>query len=86
MGRHKFQSIKDKGGLKVHLDTSKAIHRGFGYKTYKILRLAGLNVTNRAKAFSVTFDTMKDWDGIYDDEQKAKRENAESGLNSINTD
>lgn len=70
MTRHKFQSIKDKGGLKIHLDESKALHRGFGYKTYRILRLAGLNVTNRARAFHVTFDTMKDWDAN-DDREKA---------------
>lgn len=68
MTRHKFQSIEDKGGLKIHLDESKHLHRGFGYKTYRILRLANLNVTNRARAFSVTFDTMKDWDHIDDRE------------------
>lgn len=70
MTGHKFQSIKDKGGLKIHLDESKVLHRGFGYKTYRILRLAGLNVTNRARAFHVTFDTMKDWDAN-DDREKA---------------
>lgn len=70
MTRHKFQSIKDKGGLKIHLDETKSLHRGFGYKTYRILRLAGLNVTNRARAFHVTFDTMKDWDSN-DDREKA---------------
>lgn len=69
MTRHKFQSIKDKGGLRIHLDESKDLHRGFGYKTYRILRLAGLNVTNRARAFNVTFDTMKDWDANDDRER-----------------
>lgn len=69
MTRHKFKSIKDKGGLKIHLDDSKDLHRGFGYKTYRILRIAGLNVTNRARAFSVTFDTMKDWDNNDDRER-----------------
>lgn len=69
---HRFQSIKDRGGLKIHLDETKPIHRGFGYKTYRILRLAQLNVTNRAKAFNVTFDTMKDWDAN-DDREQAKR-------------
>lgn len=69
MTRHKFQSIKDKGGLKIHLDESKEMHRGFGYKTYRILRIAGLNVTNRARAFSVTFNTMKDWDNNDDRER-----------------
>lgn len=72
MARHKFQSIKDKGGLKIHLDESKTLHRGFGYKTYRILRLAGLNITNRARAFSVTFDTMKDWDANDDREKTDK--------------
>jgi hypothetical protein len=72
MPKHKFQSIKDKGGLKIHLDGSKQLHRGFGYKTYRILRLAKLNVTNRAKAFNVTFDTMKGWD-IEDDREKLEQ-------------
>jgi hypothetical protein len=70
MPGHKFQSIKNKGGLKIHLEETKQLHRGFGYKTYRILRLAGLNVTNRARAFSVTFDTMKGWDAE-DDSEKA---------------
>lgn len=69
MARRKFQSIKDKGGLKIHLDASKELHRGFGYKTYRILRVAKLNVTNRARAFSVTFDTMKGWDAEDDRER-----------------
>lgn len=70
MTRHKFQSIKDKGGLKIHLNTTKELHRGFGYKTYRILRIAGLNVSNRARAFSVSFKTMKDWD-VTDDGERA---------------
>jgi hypothetical protein len=69
MPRHKFLSIKDKGGLKVHLDGSKELHNGFGYKTYRLLRILKLNITNRARAFSVTFDTMKDWDNNDDREQ-----------------
>lgn len=75
MTRHKFKSIKDKGGLKIHLNDSKDLHRGFGYKTYRILRIAGLNVTNRARAFSVTFDTMKDWDNN-DDRERGVEVNA----------
>lgn len=73
MTRHKFLSIKDKGGLKMHLEESRPLHRGFGHKTYRILRLAKLNTTNRAKAFDVTFDTMKGWDIIDDLEQTARR-------------
>lgn len=69
MPGHQFKSIKDKGGLKLHLNNSKAMHRGFGYKTYRILRLAGLNITNRARAFNVAFDTMKDWDANDDRER-----------------
>lgn len=69
MSRHKFQSIKDKGGLRIHLDESKQLHRGFGYKTYRILRLAGLNVSNRARAFHVTFNTIKEWDANDDRER-----------------
>lgn len=70
--RHKFKSIKDKGGLAVHLNESKSKHRGFGYKTYRILRVAGLNITNRARAFSVAFETIKEWDAI-DDREQAER-------------
>lgn len=81
--RHKFQSIKDKGGLKVHLNASKPIHRGFGYKTYRILRLAGLNVTNRARAFSVTFDTMKEWDANDDREQAERKVRDEKALEDL---
>jgi hypothetical protein len=72
MAKHKFQSIKDKGGLKIHLDSTKDIHRGFGYKTYRILKLAKLNKTNRAKAFNVTFDTIKTWD-IEDEREKTEQ-------------
>lgn len=81
--RHKFPSIKDKGGLKVHLNDTKQLHRGFGYKTYRILRLAGLNITNRARAFAVTFDTMKDWDSIDDREQQERRERDEKALEEL---
>lgn len=73
MTRHKFLSIKDKGGLEMHLSETKHLHRGFAHKTYRILRLAKLNTTNRAKAFDVTFDTMKGWDIIDDQEQMSKR-------------
>lgn len=81
--RHKFQSIKGKGGLAVHLNETKSIHRGFGYKTYRILRVAGLNVTNRARAFSVTFDTMKEWDIIDDGEQAAKKAKQEAEVEAL---
>jgi hypothetical protein len=81
--RHKFQSIKDKGGLKIHLNETRPMHRGFGYKTYRILRLAGLNVTNRARAFSVTFDTMKDWDQNDDREQAERRAEDEAALEEL---
>lgn len=81
--RHKFQSIKDKGGLRIHLDGSKQIHRGFGYKTYRILRIAGLNVTNRAKAFNVGFDTMKDWDANDDREQAERKSRHEAGIEEL---
>jgi hypothetical protein len=69
MTRHKFKSIKDKGGLRIHLDESKDLHRGFGYKTYRILRVANLNTTNRARAFNVTWDTIKEWDANDDRER-----------------
>jgi hypothetical protein len=84
--RHKFPSIKDKGGLKIHLDTSKDLHRGFGYKTYRILRLAGLNRANRAKAFNVVNDTMKSWDEQYDRETEERRLADEAALNEIRND
>lgn len=79
--RHKFQSIESKGGLSVHLNETRQIHRGFGYKTYHILRLAKLNVTNRAKAFNVTFDTMKGWDSRDDKEQTSS--NADDAVESL---
>lgn len=75
MPRHQFKSIKDKGGLKIHLDESKELHRGFGYKTYRILRIAGLNKTNRARAFQVTFDTMRAWDTEDDKERQTANPN-----------
>lgn len=81
--RHKFQSIKDKGGLKIHLDETKSLHRGFGFKTYRILRLAGLNITNRARAFAVTFDTMKDWDANDDREHAEKVAADEQALEDL---
>lgn len=84
--RHKFTSIKDKGGLKVHLNDTKSLHRGFGYKTYRILRLAQLNVTNRARAFSVTFDTMKEWDNIDNREQAEHRAADEAALQELKDD
>jgi hypothetical protein len=61
--------------LAVHLAETKPIHRGFGYKTFRILRLAKLNTTNMAKAFNVTFDTMKEWQNIDDQEQAIRRPN-----------
>lgn len=79
----KFKSIRNSGGLKIHLDETKELHRGFGYKTYRILRLAGLNTTNRAKAFKVVFDTIKDWDEIDNEEQAAKKAKAESEVESL---
>lgn len=77
-----FKSIKGKGGLKVHLDETKSLHRGLGYRTFKILRGAGLNKTSMRKAFNVTFDTMKDWWSIDDKEQAEKK--AEEGIDSLN--
>lgn len=82
--RHKFQSIKDKGGLKIHLDGSKPIHRGFGYKTFKILRFAKLNVTSMAKAFDVTFDTMKEWQKIDDREMAERKAQHETTVDELN--
>jgi hypothetical protein len=98
MPKHKFKSIKQKGGLKIHLDggilvdkdgqeqripSTKPIHRGFGYKTFRILRLAKVNTTNMAKAFNVTFDTIKDWKAIDDEEQAAKRAKADAELDDL---
>lgn len=84
MARHKFQSIKDKGGLKIHLNETKQLHRGFGYKTFRILRLANLNVTNRARAFDVTFDTMKGWDAEDNKEQSEQKALDEHAIESLN--
>lgn len=76
--RHKFLSIEEKGGLKAHLNQTRHLHRGFGYKTFRILRVAKLNKTNMARAFNVTFDTLKDWLAIDDKEQEARRLKAET--------
>jgi len=80
--RHKFESIQSKGGLAVHLNQTKHKHRGFGYKTFRILRLAHVNTTNLARAFDVSFDTIKDWKIIDDQEhgiatkERAKKQKA----------
>lgn len=81
--RHKFTSIKDRGGLKAHLDESKQLHRGFGYKTFKILRFAKLNITSMAKAFDVTFITMKEWCKIDDREMAEKKEQTDAEINKL---
>lgn len=83
MGRHKFISIKEKGGLRTHLDATKPEHRGFGYKTFRILRVAGVNKTAMRKAFNVNFDTMKHWWAIDDDEQRQKKQKAEAEVDSL---
>lgn len=86
MARHQFKSIKDKGGLRAYLDLSeqKAKHRGFGYKTFKILRMANLNVTNMALAFKVTFDTMKHWWAIDDTEVAARKAQQQTEMDELN--
>lgn len=81
--RHKFPSIKDKGGLKVHLNETADSHRGLGYKMYRLSRTAGLNVTARSKLFNVVFDTMKEWDVIDDKEREEKRLKAEADIEDL---
>lgn len=83
MVKHKFLSIEEKGGLKAHLDQTKRLHRGFGYKTFRILRLAKLNKTNMARAFNVTFDTLKDWLAIDDKEQAEKHATDEKAVDEL---
>lgn len=80
---HQFKSIKNKGGLAVHLNETRSIHRNFGYKTFRVLRVAKLNVTNMARAFNVTFDTMKDWWAIDAAEQTAKKLESDSALEEL---
>lgn len=81
--RHKFESIKGKGGLAVHLNQTKQKHRGFGYKTFKILRIAKVNTTNLARAFNVSFDTMKEWKAIDDEEHGIKRKQANKTVDAL---
>lgn len=83
MPRHKFPTIKDKGGLKIHLDSQKSLHRGFGYKTYRILRLAGVNKTNRARAFNVTLDTIRNWDEEDNREQGERQAHQDAEVDKL---
>lgn len=84
MPRHKFQSIKSKGGLEIHLNETKDIHRGLGYKIWRIARVAGLNVTALRKLFNVNAPaTIKDWIRIDDAEQAEKRKQANSEVESL---
>ncbi len=71
MPRYKFKTIAEKGGMVAYLNSTKDQHRSFGYKTYRILRLAKLNITNRARAFDVTFETIRAWDAE-DDRERAE--------------
>lgn len=85
MTQHQFKSIKDKGGLKVHLNDpkQKEKHRGLGYAMWRTARKAQLNTTALAKLFNVTFDTAKDWKKIDDDEQVIKRTEDDKALDEI---
>lgn len=61
MARHKFKSIEETGGLPVHLDNTKTVHRGLGYRVFNILVTAGVNTSNLARAFNVSRSTIEDW-------------------------
>lgn len=80
---HRFKSIKDKGGLAVHLSETRAIHRGFDYKMWRIFRTIGLNTTALAKLMNITFDTAKEWKAIDDREQTAKKAKADKEVDTI---
>lgn len=74
MREYNYKSIKDKGGLKVHLDATKEKHHGFGYRVWRIARVAGVNTTARAKLFNVSYITARDWTNVDDAEQKVENE------------
>jgi len=78
-----YRSIKSKGGLEVHLNETKSLHRGLGYRMWRIARTAGLNTTALRKLFNVTFDTVKDWKVIDDAEQEALRKEADREVESL---
>lgn len=57
-------SIEDYGGIKPFLDATKDKHNGYGYddleKNWK-WGDNGMNITNLAKMFSVSWITMDGW-------------------------
>ncbi len=75
MVKHQFKTIKDKhGNFPAYLNATKAKHRGLGYTTWRIARMAGLNKTALAKLFNTSFNTIKfSWIPLDDEEQTSKK-------------
>lgn len=54
-------SIKEAGGVLAFLDLTKDKHNGYSGSDWVKMEQAGVNVTNRARAFGVTPQTGRAW-------------------------
>jgi len=61
--RYKPTSIKDET-LKVYLNRTADKHNGLNYATFSTMRNLGVSVTERARRFGVSRDTVYAWDKL----------------------
>ena len=56
--------------LPIHLNETADKHRGLNYRMFRILRDAGVDISNMGRAFNVSRHAMRHWWNIDDEEQQ----------------
>lgn len=60
-----------KDGLKKYLNRTKGDHQKLGYTEFVTLVTSEVNISNLARAFSVSRNTVRKWVEIYHEEKSA---------------